>query len=378
MKKFKIAVLASLVHKTAKNTQGGTEVFNYLLSKILQERGSKITIFVSGDSDVGVEKYASVEKAVLDTNEDFSNPWVMRRATFNELVGFAKSLDYISVNRNEFDLVHQSNFHFFPVYLAFKYSLAQVVTLHLPPDFSYIDNLSILLKEDINKIPFVSISFAQRKNNPKLNYIDNIYNGIDIKGFPFNNSPQNYFHWIGRIVPEKGPHFALEIAKKAKINLKFLGKIQDKSYYQKNIEKYKNEPNIGFIDKLSLLEKNKIVGNSKAFINPIDWEEPFGLVMIEAMACGTPVVAFRRGSVPEIIQDGVTGFICPPGNIDSMVKAIKKIDEMSKEQYQKMRRACRKHVKENFTIEKMVDGYERVYQKVIEDWKEKKWKIKRY
>lgn len=366
---MKLAIVGSLIHATREETKGGTEVFNYEISKELKSRNYDIQLFVSGDSKVEAKIYKAVDRAILDTGEDFNNADLMRRASFDEIVGFAKSMEFIKKNR--FDLIHHSHFNFLPVYLGYKFKIPQLVTLHLPPNSSFVWNLEKILAEDIKEINYISVSKAQQKNNKEIHYFSNIYNGIDLKKFPFQGQPQNYYHWIGRIVPEKGAESAIIIAKRSKIKLKFTGIVQNKQYYEERIRSFEHDRQIEFVKNVSFAEKVEIIRNSRAFINPIQWEEPFGLVMIEAMACGTPVIAFRRGSVPEIIKDGETGFVCQPDDIDCMVRKVKEINEMPEEKYQAMRKECRQHVEENFSVKKMVDGYEKVYQEVMDDWRKK-------
>lgn len=218
---------------------------------------------------------------------------------------------------------------------------------------------------------FVSISDAQRKVIPSLQFIATIYNGINLNDFPFSDQSQSFLLNAGRIMSRKGVKEAIDIAMKVKKKLVIIGPHDEEKYWEEKIKPKLNRS----IKYYSYKPRKKLYNdyqNAKAFLFPIQWDEPFGLVMIEAMACGTPVVAFRRGSVPEVVKDGETGFICPPGDMKCMVQAVKRIYDMPEEKYKQMRRACREHVERNFTVEKMVDGYERVYERVIHDWKKKR------
>ncbi|MCK4473789.1 glycosyltransferase family 4 protein [Candidatus Parcubacteria bacterium] len=211
----------------------------------------------------------------------------------------------------------------------------------------------------------ISISNSQRKTFPDINYISTIYHGVNVDDYPFNQTPQDYCLFMNRISKEKGIEFAIKTAQRAKVNLNIYGP-GEKNYLKKSILPFTNKKISyhGMVKKYSP-EWFRAYSKAKVLLIPIQWNEPFGLVMIEAMACGTPVIAFNRGSVPEIIKDGITGFICKPNNLNSMVQAVKKIYQMPETEYKKMRYNCRKHVEENFTIEKMVDNYEKVYYEIL-------------
>jgi len=204
---------------------------------------------------------------------------------------------------------------------------------------------------------YVSISNNQRKPAPQLPYIGTIYNGIDLNEFTFSEKHQDYLLFVGRIVPEKGAHKAVELAKKTKHKLIIIGPTYpDQLYYFENkIKPHLNDQikYLGFMDHKHLV---KYFQGAKAFLMPIDWEEPFGLTMIEAMACGTPVIATRKGSVPEIVAHGKTGFIVD--SMKEMIAATAKIDKIDRQQ-------CRNHVQENFTIQTMVQNYIDAYKNVI-------------
>lgn len=203
---------------------------------------------------------------------------------------------------------------------------------------------------------YISISDNQRRPAPNLNYIDTIYNGVDLVQFPYSEKSEDYFLWLGRFTPDKGPAEAIQAARLANKKLILIGPKGNGNYWEKKIKPYLNNQikYLGFIPREKLY---KYYQKAKATLVPIKWEEPFGLIMTESMACGTPVIAFNRGSVPEIIKDGKTGFIV--NNIKEMVRAIKRVDEIS-------RQACHKHTEKNFSLEKMIDNYEKVFLKIYE------------
>ncbi len=202
---------------------------------------------------------------------------------------------------------------------------------------------------------YISISNAQRKPAPGLNYATTIYNGVNLKAFPFSPDHDDHLLFVGRLHPEKGVAEAVTAARLSGEKLLIIGPPVTGDYWEKQIAPYLNDriQYLGFIPRDQLY---KYYQRAKALLVPIRWEEPFGLVLTEAMACGTPAIAFNRGSVPEIVVDGKTGFIV--GDVDGMVAAIKKVSRIA-------RCDCRIHVEKNFSIENMIDDYERVFLKHI-------------
>jgi len=207
-----------------------------------------------------------------------------------------------------------------------------------------------------NEAHYVSISNSQRKGMPNLNYAGTVYNGLEIEKFEFKKKQGDYLAFLGRYSHEKGADLAVTVAAESREKLKMAGTVWGGGFYDEKIKPYlkKNKrEDLGFLNGKKVSD---FLGNAKALLFPIRWEEPFGLVMIEAMACGTPVIAFNKGSAPEIVKHEKTGFIVE--NEREMIKAIKKIDKID-------RADCRKYVEENFTIDKMVEGYERIYEEII-------------
>ncbi len=204
---------------------------------------------------------------------------------------------------------------------------------------------------------YISISDAQRKPAPHLNYAATIYNGIDLSAFPFSESHDNYLLFSGRLKPEKGLAEAVQVAKMTGEKLLIVGSYAAGPYWNKKIVPHLNDKiqYIGFMPREKLF---KYYQRAKATLVPIQWEEPFGLVLTESMACGTPVIAFNKGSVPEIVIDGKTGFIIKENNLEKMADAVKKIDKIN-------RADCRKHVEQNFSIQRMIDRYEEVFLKIV-------------
>lgn len=203
---------------------------------------------------------------------------------------------------------------------------------------------------------YVSISNTQRKGAPDLPYAATIYNGLDIKTTSFSAEQGKFLLFVGRLWPKKGADIAIKVAQACKMKLMILGPVGPQDYYDKQIKPFLDR-DIVHVGVLARQDTYNYYRQASALLFPIQWEEPFGLVMTEAMACGTPVIAFRRGSVPEVIKHNETGYIVD--TFDEMVRAVAKIDQID-------RAACRRHVEGNFSIEKMVDDYEQAYYSILE------------
>ncbi|MCX6809822.1 MAG: glycosyltransferase family 4 protein [Candidatus Berkelbacteria bacterium] len=374
-KKLKIAIVSTIHNPITFSFSGGIEVFNYNLSAELskKKRGHEVILFASGDSKVKSKLYPACPKALFGGDFNPNDSQSMRKAIYYENHYYIKTMQYIA--RNNFDIIHHSHTAFLPIYLGYLFKIPQIMTTHMTA------NTNITLNQDINEllpdksgINLVAISKKQESILGDLSFYAKVYNGIEIESFTFTEKPSDYFSWLGRIAPNKGTKEAIELALDAKVKLKLGGTTgvgKTVIEYFASIKKHFSNPLISYLGQVDADERNTLLGKSRAFLFPIKWEEPFGLVMIEAMACGTPVIAYKLGAVPEVIKDGATGFICKPGDKAGFLKAIKKIEEMPEGEYLQMRRNCRKHVEENFTVEKMVDGYEEVYKKVIADFSKK-------
>jgi glycosyltransferase involved in cell wall biosynthesis len=292
---------------------------------------------------------------------------------------FSKLIPILNKNIEEkkYDIIHN---HASWRVLIFRHFINhdKILSTHHGP--LNIDYQNLIFKEYSSE-PYISISQNQRKDLPNLNYAATVYNGTDIAQFPFapavdKNAPLSF---LARINPEKGPVEAAIAAQKSKKKIIIAAKVDRKTdpYYLRFLT-YVDNNYVQFHGEMNMDEKVKFLQTSKALLVPIQWEEPFGLMFTEAMACGTPVITFARGSAPEIIKDGETGFLVNQsdeyirGNwivkktgVEGLREAIQKLYSMSDEEYNRMRQASRKHIEENFTVEKMVDNYEKVYQQLI-------------
>ena len=352
-KKLKIAQLAPPWIAVPPEKYGGTELIVSHLTEGLINKGHKVTLFASGDSKTKAKLISVFPKSLYKENISWHD-------SYSPLLQTISSAE----NLKDFDIIH-NHFHYWGLALSFLTNTKQKTVTTYHGDFNSIpkNKAKYKLLEKFKQSNFISISNSQRKvKGIKINFIANIYNGIDVSKFDFSEKPGQYLAWLGRITPKKGVLESIEIAKKAKMNLKIAAKIdqnvpEDINFYEQKIKPLVDGKKISYIGEIKgNKEKSDFLKKAYALVNPIKWAEPFGLVMAEAMACGTPVIVFDQGSAREVVKDKKTGFIV--NNINEAVKAVKKIDQISRKQ-------CRQRVEENFTKEKMVDCYEQAYYKLL-------------
>ena len=344
---MKIAQIAPFEEPVPPKKYGGTERIVYHLTEELVKNGHNVTLFATGDSKTSAKLLSIFPKALRSIKIGQN----LKAREAYKLIGLAKVIGILL--KENFDIIHNHiGWRFLPFIKILKTKV--VTTLHGPLDIGY----QRFIYQKFPNSYYISISKNQREPLPKLNFVGNVYNGIDIRSFPFKEKSGNYLAFLGRMSPEKGPLEAIKIAKKMKMKLVMAAKIDlvDKEYFSKKIEPLIDNRMIKFIGEVGHKKKVQLLQNAKATLVPINWREPFGLVLTESMSCGTPVIAFKRGSVPEIIKDKKTGFIVK--NVDEAVESLKKIDQID-------RRDCRKWVEEKFTSEKMANGYEKIYSKVL-------------
>lgn len=361
--KLKIAQIGALWEKTPPKLYGGTERIVSSLTDELVKRGHQVTLFATGDS---------ITKANLDSI--VPRPLYRDGVPWENITYPLMHLHHAFSQKDKFDIFHM-HLNIVSDYLA----LALVDLLKIPTVFTVHFRLADKdgPKKDrfaalnyFKKANFVTISNSQRSIRD-LNYIGTVYNGINTEMYKFSKGGNKLF-WLGRIADDKGTKEAIKVAVKLKIPIILAGKLdlQNKiylKYYSKEIKPLleKHKKLVKYIGEIDDNQKNAFFNQTKCLLNPLNWEEPFGLVPIEANACGVPVVAFARGAMPELIKDGLNGYLIKPGDISGMAKAVQKIYDMPEEEYQKMRLNCRRHVEENFTVGHMVDGYEKMYFKVL-------------
>lgn len=376
---MKIAQIAPIWYSIPPKKYGGTELVVSLLTEGLVKAGHDVTLFASADSQTKAHLTSFFPEGVV--KDIFPRD---RTFFLQPMLQAIKSLRQAS----GFDIVHC---HFTTlsdyIFMSLTEHLPNVVfTAHMafPDQATEPDRFAIF--ELFPKIPFVSISNDQRKI--KMNFLATVYHGINISDFDYSYETASqadqadYMFWLGRISPQKGLTSAIDVSLNLKKKLIFAAAInagEGKEYFEKYIQPRLNSEYLTHLPEFNFAQKNQYYKNAKLFLFPIQWEEPFGLVMIEAMASGTPVVAFARGSVPEVIKDGETGFLVNPadndirGNwivkktgVEGLCEAAQRIYSLPQNDYAKLRKACRAHVEKNFSVESMVKGYEEVYQKIID------------
>ncbi|MBV8377072.1 MAG: glycosyltransferase family 4 protein [Verrucomicrobia bacterium] len=345
---MKIAQVAPLYESVPPKLDGGTErVISYLTDELVRQ-GHEVTLFASGDS-VTCAKLVPVSPRALR----LEGPHVI-----DPIAHHIRMLELVYRRVHDFDLVH---FHLeylhFP--LATRCTAGTLTTLHGRLD---IPDLMPLFKEFRN-VNVVSVSNAQRKPLNWAHWRGTVYHGLPVELYKLHQEPGSYLAFLGRISPEKRVDRAIEIARKTGVELKIAAKVDaaDRDYFDSKIKPLLANPLIHFIGEIGEAEKNEFLGNALAVLFPIDWPEPFGLVMIEAMACGTPTIAYRSGSVPEVLEDKKSGFIVD--NLAEAVHAVKRIPHLS-------RRACREVFEQRFSARRMARDYVAIYEAVLSDEKE--------
>ena len=343
---MRIAQVAPLYEAVPPGTYGGTERVIAVLCDQLVEQGHEVTLFAPETSETAAKL------------EPFEMP-LRERLTATELVELAphlhlRMLAELYRRGEEFDVVH-SHLDIWTLPFAHLSSLPTVLTMHGRLD---LDLLRDLLPRYAS-VPLVSISDDQRRAvaDLDLTWAATVYNGLDFAAYrEVRHDPDGYLAFVGRIAEEKGPLAAIEISRRSGVPLRMAAKVDplDEDYYEQQVKPLLGGAHVDFIGEIEEPDKPAFYAGARATLFPSDWPEPFGLVMIESLAAGTPVVALRRGSVPEVIEDGVTGFICD--DVDDMVRAVERIGEIDTDD-------CRRRA-ERFSGVAMCRGYERVYEQL--------------
>lgn len=342
-KRMKILLIAPPWISVPPNGYGGVEWVVALIADELAKRGKDVVLFATGDSS---------------TNAQLR--YVFPEAQTSKLGKLGMTIyDSMQVSgafeiADEFDIVHDHS-GFLAVAFKHRIKTPMLHTLH----GSFNDSTSQFYAHFKDACFYNAISEYQRNCLPILNYMDTVYNAIDVKNFPFSEEKEDYLIMVSRVSPSKGTHLAIEVAKKLGEKLVLVGKIDPEAieYYDAMIKPHIDGKQIVFTGEVDEKEKRDLLKRAKCFIFPIQWPEPFGLVMAEAMACGTPVVALRNGASPEVIGSGGLGFVVD--TLDEMIASVKKASSIDS-------KACRQHVLDNFSPEKMTDKYEQNYRKILE------------
>jgi glycosyltransferase involved in cell wall biosynthesis len=378
---MKIALLAPPWISLPPDGYGGTESVVYNLSEQLVKRGHQVIVCATGDSKVSA-KLLSLYKQSLGVDRIANKYHVYYY--LNHIHACLKELP------KDIDIIH-NHCEALGAFLLAQQNIPFVHTLHLSyfvntqkdGDVSYTDAARQSL-DFFKEQPYISISDFQRTALPQLNYIRTVYNGVQIDNLPFYEKSSQYMGWLGSFTPIKGLEKAVALSKAMDIPLEFGVKIrQDKQelFDQTILPHVDDTKIINHGEIISDTSKAQLIGPAKLTLFPVTWDEPFGLVMIESMACGTPVVGFARGAVQEVVKDGETGFLVNPSDDDirgefvikktgmaGLEEAVERIYSLPEKEYDAMRVRCRTHVSENFTVEKMIDGYEAAYREVLQNY----------
>jgi glycosyltransferase involved in cell wall biosynthesis len=339
---MRIAQVAPLYESVPPRRYGGTErVVSYLTEELVRS-GHQVTLFASGDSVTAAQLVAVTPRSLR-----------LDRQCVDQMAHHILLLESVYQRAEQFDVIHfHIDYMHFP--LSRRYAIPHVTTLHGRLD---IPDLVPLYRE-FTDMPLVSISYAQRAPLGDANWQATVYHGLPEGLYRYRPWPGAYLAFVGRISPEKRVDRAIEIAKRVGMPLRIAAKVDpvDAAYFQSEIEPLLQHPLVDYIGEIGETEKDEFLGNAFALLFPIDWPEPFGLVMIEAMACGTPVIAYRNGSVTEIMEDGRTGFVVT--TLEEAVAAVRKIPELSRER-------CREVFDQRFTAARMAGDYLQVYEQFM-------------
>lgn len=336
---MKIAILAPIAWRTPPRKYGPWEQVASNIAEGLVEEGIDVTLFATGDSITSGKLLSVCERPYAEDSD------------IDPKVAECLHISFLMEQADQFDLIH-NNYDFLPLSYSRLTKTPMVTTIH---GFSSSKILPVYKKYNSTGY-YVSISNSDR--SPELDYIATVYNGINTNEFIFRSISEDYLLFFGRIHPEKGVYESIQIAKKSKKKLIISGLIQDHQYFHDKVKPYINIDDIIYVGNSGPAERNTLLGAATALLHPISFEEPFGLSVAEAMLCGTPVIAFNRGSMKEIIVDGKTGFLVD--TIDEAVDMISNIKSIN-------RKYCREWATSKFSRQKMIEGYRAVYEEILRE-----------
>lgn len=334
---MKVAILSSIAWRTPPRKYGPWEQVASNIAEGLVAKGIDVTLFATGDSITKGKLESVCDHPYAENNS--VDPKVWECLHISNLMEIA----------DQFDIIH-NNFDFLPLTYSHLIDTPMITTIH---GFSSPQIIPVYKKYNKSGA-YVSISNSDR--HPELDYLQTIYHGIDPADFTFSDKRENYLLYFGRIHPDKGTHAAIEIAHKSGYPLKMAGLIQDEHYFNTQIKPHIDNHQVEYLGNVGREKGNELLANAIALLHPIYFNEPFGLSVVEAMMCGTPVIALNRGSMPELIIDGKTGFLVE--DVDDALIALKKINQI-------IPSACREHACANFSIQKMTDEYINAYKLVL-------------
>ena len=339
---MRIAEVAPLIESVPPEGYGGTEAVVSYLTEELVRQGHDVTLFASGDSKTSAELVPCAPSA-LRLDDGVIDP----------LAHQVVELEAVAAQAHRFDVIHwHLDYFHFP--LSRRLGVPHATTLHGRLD---IPDLQPVYTE-FSEMPVVSISNDQRSPLPQANWVATIHHGLPPDMLEPRYEPGEYLAFLGRISPEKRADRAIEISRRTGLTLRVAAKVDDadREYFEKEIEPLLGASHVDFIGEIGPDEKADFLGHASALVFPIDWAEPFGLVMIESMACATPVIAYRSGSVPEVITDGVSGFVVD--DLEGCVRAVERLDELD-------RHAVRQSFEDRFTVDRMARDYIALFEHLV-------------
>lgn len=335
---MRIAMLSPIAWRTPPRHYGPWENVVSLLTEGLVAEGIDVSLFATGDSETTGKLNAICPRGYEEDTTIIPKVW--------ECLHIA----HVFERSTEFDIIH-NHFDFLPLSYSGFVDTPVVCTIH---GFSSPGILPVYKKYNGN-VSYVAISNADR--SPDLDYIKTIYHGINIRQFDFQSKSDDYLLFFGRIHPDKGTREAIEIAKACGKKLILAGIIQDKTYYRKHVEPSLDKSNIVYVGSVGPSERNKLLGGAYALLHPIHFNEPFGLSIIESMACGVPVIAFNKGSMAELVKNGKNGFLV--NTLNEAIERVAHIKDIN-------RAYCRRYVEQNFTAKRMATEYIQVYKSILD------------
>jgi glycosyltransferase involved in cell wall biosynthesis len=354
MKKLRIAQVSTIWETTPPKLYGGTERVVHDLTEELVKKGHKVTLFATGDSKTSAKLKFVVPKAAYRENIPWTN--------------FLYPLNHIAEvyeHAHEFDLIHMhlnTRHDYVALVLAGMVKTPTLITTHFvfPREKEKAKHDRFIFLKKYRHLNYISLSKAQRTLS-FLNYVGTVHNGLDFSKFPFHEKTGDSLVWLGRICSDKGTKEAIEVAKKTGMKLILAGKLDKHEptyleYYRTHVEPFIDGKQIKYIGEVNDTQKITLLKKAKALLMPINWNEPFGLTTIEAMAMGVPVIAFNMGPMKEIIMDGKTGFVVK--NVNEMSKAVKKVDQLN-------RKLIRQYALSHFSAPVMAENYEKMYEEVL-------------
>jgi glycosyltransferase involved in cell wall biosynthesis len=339
---MKIAQISPLFESVPPKAYGGTERVVSFLTEELVRLGHEVTLFASGDSVTAAELIAPVDRSIRSSGNEDGWPGYL-----------TLQMSLLAEQSARFDILHfHTGFMHFP--LAARLGRPYLTTMH--------DRLDLAGATDVYRhfpeVPLVSISHSQRRPLPAANWIANVYHGLPADLYGYSPGPGKHFVFLGRLSPDKRVDRAIEIAERCGVPLYIGAKLDkaDEAYFNERIKPLFAKPCVHFLGEIGEEEKRELLQGARALLFPIDWPEPFGLVMIEALSCGTPVVAYANGAIPEVLEHGVTGFVV--SNQDEAVAAAQRIGEID-------RAVCRATFERRFSAAGMACNYLGVYEKIL-------------